>query len=285
MIVTRNVWMKYHSPTNGDGSDLGGGGGGSDDNGGSDDKGGAGADDKGGTDDKGGDKTQKTGPSDEEARLLKENMQKKEQLRKQAEELAALKKSVEGLDLDSVRKLLAEQKTAEEKQLEARGEWDRLKARMAEEHGNEKKALTEQIAALQAQLNGASGTINELTIGTSFGQSKFISEELVLPASKARVLYGDHFDLEDGKVVGYDKPRGAANRTALVDGSGNPISFDAALRKIVEIDPEKDHLLKSKVKPGAGSDSKKPVGDIGSKGDVNPDAVTKISAGLKGLIK
>ena len=85
MLVTRNVFLKYHSPTNGDGGDGGGSGGGS----GSGDGGGDNGDDgKGGTppgdggDDKTGD-DKKGGPrkmSDEEARLLKENMKKKEQL-------------------------------------------------------------------------------------------------------------------------------------------------------------------------------------------------------------
>lgn len=277
MFVTRNVWMKYRNPTDGEGNDLGGGAGGADDKGGAaDDKGGDGG--KAADDNKGG----KSGPSDEEARLLKENMAKKEQLKKKDEELAALKKQFEGIDPEAVRKLLAEQKTAEEQALEKKGDYERLKARMAEEHGKEVTALKAQLEALQGELGKTKGTINELSVGSNFSQSQFISEELTLTPAKARVIYGDHFELEGGKVVGYDKPRGAADRTALVDQYGVAVPFDAALRKIVEADPEKDYLLKSKVKQGADSISKKPVGEL-AKTEPVTDSVSKIASGLKGL--
>jgi hypothetical protein len=223
-------------------------------------------------------------PSDEEARLLKEVMQKKEALKKTESDLSAAKellKQFDGIDAEAVRKMLADQKSAEEKQLEAKGEWDRLKVRMAEEHSTSTKALTDQIANLQSQLGQSQGAINELSIGTLFGQSEFINSELTLTQSKARVIYGDHFDLIDGKVVAHDKPRGAANRTAIIDQYGNPIGFDDALRKIVEADPEKDHLLKSKIKQGASSTTK-PAGKVASQ-PADADALTKIGAGLKGL--
>lgn len=223
----------------------------------------------------------KDSPTDEEARLLKENMQKKEQLKKKDEELAALKKQFEGIDPEAVRKLLADQKSAEEQALEKKGDYERLKARMAEEHGKEVTSLKAQLEALQGEKSKLASTINDLTVGTQFSQSQFISGELTLTPAKARVIYGDYFEVEDGKVVGYDKPRGAAGRTALVDQYGAAVAFDAALRKIVEADPEKDHLLKSKVKPGAGSDSKKTSGDVQK--ETSGDSMSKIAAGLKGL--
>lgn len=222
------------------------------------------------------------GVSDEEARLLKENMKRKEELRKKEEEIAALKKRFDGIDPEAVRKLLDEQKSAETKALEAKGDYDRLKQRMAEEHVREVKTLQEQIDQLTSQLTGANSTINELTVGTQFGQSAFIAGELTLTPTKARVIYGEFFDVEGGSVVGYDKPRGAANRTALVDQYGSAIPFDQALRKIVESDPEKDHVLKAKIRPGAGSESKR-SGTEGARQETGDDSVSKIAAGLKGL--
>lgn len=274
MFVTRKVWMKYHNQNDGSGNDLGGGGGGSEET-----KPDVKSDEVKSDDETKPDTKAKTGPSDEEARLLKENMKKKEELRKAQEQLDALKKQFDGIDPEAVRKLLADQKDAETRALEAKGDYERLKQRMAEEHGKEIKTLKEQLEALQAQLGKSNGVINELTIGTQFGQSKFISDELTLTAGKARVIYGDYFDLEDGKVVGYDKPRGSANRTALVDQYGAAVPFDAALRKIVEADPEKDHLLRAKIKPGANSDSRKPSSDLSEK-NKPVDSVSKIAAGL-----
>jgi len=152
---------------------------------------------------------------------------------------------------------------------------------MAEEHGKEVNSLKSQIDALANELKSAKGQMTELSIGSQFSQSKFISEELTLTPSKARVVYGDHFDVENGQVVGYDKPRGAANRTAIVDQYGNSVGFEDALRKIVEADPDKEHLLKSKMKQGASSESKKPTGS--AKNDAPQDGISKIAGGLKAL--
>ncbi len=230
-------------------------------------------------------KSGKSGPTDEEARLLKENMKRKEELKKASEEKLALEaklKQFEGIDADAVRKLLKEKETAEAAQLEAKGDWERLKARMAEEHGKEVSTLQEQLKALQESVGKANSTINDLSIGSKFGQSQFVSEETTLTPSKARVIYGGHFELENGEVVGYDKPRGAQGRTAIVDQYGNAVAFDAALRKIVEADPEKDHLLKSKVKPGAGSDTKKQAGS-GARQDSGAAPIAGLSKIAKGL--
>lgn len=295
MFVTRNVFLKYHAPQDGDGGDGGGGSSGGSDGGDGGNAGGDGGnggagdggkpdDNKGGSDNNANKGGGARGMSDEEARLLKENMKKKEQLDKANQQLKQVQdqlKAFEGIDPVAVKKLLSDQRTAEEKALEAKGDWDRLKTRMAEEHGKEINTLQEQIKSLTEQLGTTKGTINELTIGTQFSQSSFIANELTLTPAKARVIYGEHFDIEEGKLVAYDKPRGTANRTALVDQYGNAVGFDEALAKIVNADPEKDHLLKSKVKPGAGSETKKPT--TPAKGETDSDSISKIAAGLKGL--
>lgn len=223
-------------------------------------------------------------PTDEEAKLLKENMQRKakiDELSKEVDTLKALKTQLEGLGgLDAIEALVKEKKTAEEKNLEAKGEWDRLKSRMAEEHAKTVKELKDAQEAVNKQLNQATSQINELTIGSSFSASEFLKTESTLTATKARVIYGDHFDLKDGKVVGYDKPRSAADRTALVDGYGNPLPFEAAIRKIVEADPEKDSLIKSKAKPGAGSGTRKTDPEKKTDGG---SSIDRITAGLKSL--
>lgn len=287
MFVTRNVFRKYQSPQSGEGGDGGGGSAGGDAAAAAAAK--AAADkvvaDKAAADAEAARLAAEGGrkPTDEEAKLIKENMKKKDALDKAGKELLAAQealKKFEGIDPEAVRKLLGEQKTAEEAQLAAKGDWERLKTRMAEEHGKEITVLKTQLEAIQGELGKTKGTINELSIGTQFSQSKFISEELTLTPTKARVIYGDHFDLEDGKVVGYDKPRGATNRTALVDQYGSSVPFEDALKKIVEADPEKDYLLKSKVKAGAGSESKRATQQ---KQDAPTDGISKIFAGLKSI--
>jgi hypothetical protein len=231
------------------------------------------------------------GPTDAEAKLLKEVMKAKDTLKEKDAALAQATerlKEFDGVDPAEIKKLLAERKTAEEQQLAAKGDWDRLKKNMADEHTKEKTTLETQIAALQAENAKKDGVIGDMSIGQKFTSSKFITDELTLTPSKARRIYGDHFDVqEDGSVIGFDKPRGAAGRTQIVDSMGNPQAFDDVLRKLIDTDPEKDFLLRSKARPGAGSKSAPGNGaqPNPAKGHDEQSAVSKIAAGLKGLAK
>jgi len=224
-------------------------------------------------------------PTDAEAKLLKEVMQKKEALKAAETEAATAKARLaefDGVDPAEIKKLLADRKTAEEAALAAKGDFETLKTRMAEEHTKVTTALQDQVKALTEQLAAKDRVVDELSVGTQFSQSSFIKDETTIPPTKARTLYGAHFDLEDGKVVGYDKPRGAAGRTPLVDQLGNSVAFEDAMRKIIEADPDKDSLLRSKVKPGAGSTSAAP-GKVVTPPAANLNTTSKIAAGLQGL--
>ena len=80
------------------------------------------------------------GPTDAEAKLLKEVMEKKEALKKVNAEKAELAEKLarfDGVDLEAVKQLLAEKQERENAELERKGEWDRLKAQMAEQHKKE----------------------------------------------------------------------------------------------------------------------------------------------------
>lgn len=227
---------------------------------------------------------EKTKPTDAEAKLLKELMKRKESEKAAKAELDAFKAKVADIDLGKARELIAAQKDAETKALEDKGEYERVKQSMAEQHKAEVAALQAQIDSLNGAKSQSEQRINDLTVGTRFSQSQFITEELVLPPAKARTLYGEHFEIEDGKVIGYDKPRGSADRTALVDSYGQTLDFEQAMRKIIEADPEKDHLIKSKAKLGAGSNSTPKGGNL----NLPPKQMTgqdKIHAGLAALLK
>jgi len=196
-------------------------------------------------------------PSEREAELLKETMQRKKQLKEKDEALAELQKKLkawEGLNPDEVKSLVQAQKEAETRKLEEKGQFEKVKEQMNEAHAAELQKLQEQIESLNKELSGRDSQIEDLSIGNTFSASKFIADELTLPVSKARTLYGAHFERgEDGRIVGYDKPRGSEARAPYVDASGEPLAFDAALKKIVDSDPDKDSLYRSKAKPGAGS--------------------------------
>ncbi|BBI61682.1 DUF6651 domain-containing protein [Vreelandella sulfidaeris] len=228
-----------------------------------------------------GDKPKEGGekPTDREAELLKETMKRKERIKELETQLQAFGEVTPDqiktlLEAENARKAEAAQR--EKDDLEKRGEWDRLKDMMATEHQTVLSAKDTEIAELREANAAMVKSLEDMTVGADFGNSKFISEELLLTSSKARVIYGSHFEVKDGKVVGYDKPAGAKERTMLVDGNGSPMSFDTALRKLVDADPERDSLIRSKAKPGTGS--AKPEAGAPEK-TVSP-GVGRISAGL-----
>jgi hypothetical protein len=145
------------------------------------------------------------------------------------------------------------QKDADLKAAEAAGDFERVKAMMADAHKTATESLTARIADLEAQLGTRAKAIDDLTVGTAFANSAYISDELVLTPAKARVIYGGHFEIEGGRAVGYDKPKGEDGRTKLVDATGTPLGFEAALQHLVEHDADRDRLVKSKLAPGAKS--------------------------------
>jgi hypothetical protein len=224
-----------------------------------------------------------SGLSDKEADLLKENMAKKEKLKEADAKLAALQAEIDkfkDIDPEKAKALMAKEAEAEKASLEAKGEFDRLKKMMAEEHAKEKDALTSAQKATETALAGALSQINELTIGQAFSNSEFVKSELVMPAGKVRSVYGAHFEMEAGRIVAFDKPKGTESRSKLVDGSGEPMSFEVAMRKIIEADSDRDSLLKSKLKEGAGSNTSNDDRNKGGTGDTGLKGLSRIAAGL-----
>jgi hypothetical protein len=223
-------------------------------------------------------------PTDAEAALLREVMDKKDKLKATNDELAQAKARLaefDGLDAAELRKLVQEKKDAETAQLEAKGQWDALKGQMVEQHTAALKERDEKLSAADQRALDLQNQIAELTVGNAFGTSKFISEEMTLSVAKARRVYGGHFEFKDGAVVAFDKPAGSKDRNVLVDAKGEPLGFDAALAKLVDADPDKDTLIKSKLKVGANS-STNPASVPGA--NPNRQAVgtgrSKIAAGL-----
>jgi hypothetical protein len=274
-----NSHFNFHFKDDPESDDSGGAG----DNGSSDDQQ---TDDSDDADDSGNDNTDSDDTSTSDAdnvKLLREVMKKKEKIGDLTKELGNIKDSLkkyEGIDLDEVRKLIKDKKDVETQKLEDKGEFDRVKSLMIEENDKDKKALKEKIAELEDKLSSKDSKIDKLTIGHEFDGSKFINGELSLTPSKTRIIYGGHFETIEGEIVGFDKPKGASDRTPLVDSTGNNLNFDTALRKIVGSDPDKDTILLSKTK--SGSSSQRSTIDSGvSTSNSGMSGLDLISAGLK----
>lgn len=224
-------------------------------------------------------------PSDSEAKLLKEVMSKKAKIKELESSLNDLQsnlKQFEGIDPEQVKSLLKEKEDAEKQKLEAKGEWETLKKRMAEEHKADKQKLSQQLEELSNALNQKTSLIEKLTLGHEFDNSKYIREELVLTPRKAKAIYGDYFSIdESGNIVGYDAPSNKEGRSMLVDASGDPLPFEQAVQRLIEADPDKDELLRSKRRPGAGSTTATNKGVKQEQRQLS--AREKIELGLKSL--
>lgn len=296
-MLFMNMFRKYYAPeTNGEESGAGGNGGNADDGKTTDDPGKKDGETTTTTDDDAskkddGAKKDKDGLSDSEAKLLKDLMKHKDTAKTEKaarEALEAKLKEFEGIDPKAVREMLTQKQKQQEEELEKKGQWETLKANMAAAHQAEKEKLEADLKDLREQISSRDSTIDELTIGSQFSNSGFIKESLNMTPSKARVVYGSHFELVDGVLTGHDKPRGSKDRSPLVDASGNALPFDKALSAIVEADPDRDELLKSKSKTGSNSGNS---GGAPSRsavkiaaGDDEKSSVDKIRGGLGSLV-
>lgn len=213
-------------------------------------------------------------PSDAEAKLLKELMSLKAKQKAADEELKVLKSALGETSADDIKLMLEQKKADAIAAQEKRGEYDRILEQVKAEHARETSTLSEQIAALNLQVIEKDDSLMNLTVGRAFSESPFIRDKSRIPASIARKEFGSFVDIVDGQAVVYDKPRGASERTPIVDGSGKPKSFEDGIQALYANHPDSSALIRAQVKPGAGSQNidlggKKP--DDGSK-EVAPGA-------------
>lgn len=221
-------------------------------------------------------------PSDQEAKLLKEVMALKEKVKKEREAAAAARadvKKFEGLDPQKARDALKKAEAAERAELERKGEYDRILAQIKEQHEAELQAAKEREETERKEREALLARLDNMAVETAFANSRFISDELILSPAKVRALFGEHFEVEDGNIVAYDKPRGAKERTPIVNSRGDSLSFEEAIAKIVKADPDFDRMAKSKLKPGAGSNTT----DEGAKDNQTNESKTGFDMILAGL--
>lgn len=201
-------------------------------------------------------KAKKDGISDADAKLLKELMEIKntnKDLKGKATEAENLKKELEGLGgLEALKALVSAQKDAEKKALEAKGEFETVKKMIVEENQKKVAEALEQANAVKTELDSAKKTIDDLTIGAAFSASSVVGD-LVISPTKARLIYDEYVEREDGKIVVYDKKRGVSGRAKITGADGEAVSFDIGIKKLIDADPDRDRLLKSKMQAGAGS--------------------------------
>ncbi|SFJ50913.1 hypothetical protein SAMN03159338_1608 [Sphingomonas sp. NFR04] len=167
---------------------------------------------------------------------------------------------------------------AEAERARAEGNFERLRELQNEEHQAQLTAAQAERDNLRTEHAQAIADAALARRQVAFATSKFFAAETILTPAKAERLYGDYVEIENRVPVVYDKPKGAAGRAMVMDAKGKPLSFDDAMKKVVDGEPDKDTFLKSKITPGAGSRTME-----GKSGDKPVDRHTKLSMGLKAL--
>lgn len=183
-----------------------------------------------------------------------------EQLRKDLETARAEAAKFKGIDPEVAKanaKKVADaetaQRDAEKKAAEAEGNFEKLRQIQKEEQDAALDAERTARSVAEERAAAAEKAVSAMRVRTAFASSAFIATETILTGAKAERLYSDHVEDEDGQIVVYDKPSGEAKRAKVMDGKGNPLPFNEAIAKVIGADPDKDALLKSKMKPGGGS--------------------------------
>ena len=214
----------------------------------------------------------------EKDELLKEVMKKKEKL-----------KEYEGIDPAKAKALLqekadaeAEAKRIEKEALEKTNNWEALRKQMVDEHNIKLSELQTQIDSYKNQLDSVKKEKETLFVNSKFEESNYIKNNLVLTPKKVQILYGEYFDLENGDIIAYNSPRGSEKRARMVDAEGSNLSFDKAIERIVNLDPDKNTLLKSTVHTGSNG---KPSVNNRDGIPVKLSPVEKIAKGLSDLKK
>jgi hypothetical protein len=219
-------------------------------------------------------------PTDREATLLKDTMKWKDKTRELEASLKAIQDQLGDVDPATARKLASDAKERERADLEKKGEYERIVKQMRDENAKLLEGKDTELSETSKALAAAQKQIDNLTVGAQFRSSEFIAKQSTLPPTIAQKEFAEHFEFEDGQMVPYDKPKGESDRTKMVDANGNPKTFEAAIAELFNKHPDAKSLIRTTVKPGAGSKNQSDLKDSGSK-DTKVRGLGKIEQGLK----
>lgn len=112
------------------------------------------------------------------------------------------------------------------------------------------KAKDEEIRRVADERDSVTSAFHGELIGGGFSRSKFISEKIAVPVDLMQAQFGRSFKVEDNKLVAY----GADGKKIYSRANpGNVAEFDEALEELVNIYPNRDHILKGNVGAGGGA--------------------------------
>lgn len=167
--------------------------------------------------------------------------------RKENTDLKDQYKAFDGLDATQAREAIEKLGKIDANVLIDAGKVDEVKAEMS-------KAYEAKLSEEKAKSAQYESQLKQYIVGQSFGDSKFISENLVIPTDMARSFFGAHFAVNDqNKVVALSDPNNKDSVIYSAANPGEPASFDEALAGFVNAYPNRDSIMKGSGNQGGGT--------------------------------
>lgn len=163
--------------------------------------------------------------------------------RERAEAAEAALKPYEGLDGEAARKALETVAALGEGGVVDASKLDAIKAQLTQQYET-------QISDLTSKLTNVSDQLNNTVLSAAFNGSKFISENIAVPADLFQASFAKNFKVENGNII-------------PLDGKGEPIyskkrfgeiaDFEEGISILVDNYSNKDRILKAPSNGGSGS--------------------------------
>lgn len=166
--------------------------------------------------------------------------------REAKEQFEAQVKAFEGLDPVKVKEALGIVQNLDAKKLVDAGEVDKVKAEITDAL---KKTYEPQIQQLTTERDAVQQQLHSELIGGGFARSKYIQDNIAVPADMIQAQFGKSFKIEEGKVVAYGTDGQKIYSRAR---PGEVADFDEALESLVGGYQYKDSILKGSQSQGGG---------------------------------
>ena len=122
--------------------------------------------------------------------------------REAKQKMADKLKALDGVDPDKYQEAISALEKIDQKKLMDSGEVDKLRKEIEEswreKYDTDVGEAQKKLQELQSQYNGEK-------LASAFSGSKFIKDNLAVPADMAKATFGDRFKIENGKMVAYDQ--------------------------------------------------------------------------------
>ncbi|MCU4453053.1 DUF6651 domain-containing protein [Acinetobacter baumannii] len=172
------------------------------------------------------------------------------------EQAEASLKAFEGIDDPAAAKKAIETlKNFDDKKLVDAGEVEKVKAEAI-------KAVEEKYAPIVKERDDFQAQLHNELIGGGFARSKYIQDNLSVPADLIQAQFGKNFKIEEGKVIAYG-PDG--QKIFSRARPGEVADFDEALESLVGGYQFKDSILKPSQASGGGFQGKGGQGGVTAK--------------------